>query len=156
MANYNPSVVPHWRRVIVRPFEHAMAFLLLYNGIDRLMGGGSLLMTALAPPLVVAWAFIAILAGILILAGLHARSGIAGRAMERAGWTFSLLTLLATPFILMFLLPVGTVLSGLVGAILPGFAALGRIWFLRGEQCAERKMAKALSDATQRDERRPE
>lgn len=154
MSVYSP-ILSHWRRVITRPFEHAVAVLLIYSGFLRLFGGGTLLMSALIPPLVVAWSFIGILAGILILAGLHAHSGIAGRAMERVGWTFSLLALLATPAILLFLLPVGTVINGMIGVILPGIAALFRIWFLREEQCAERKMAKALSDAKQRDERKP-
>lgn len=150
MSVYNP-LVTHGQRVVIRPFEHAVGVLLIYSGFLRLFGGGTVLMSALIPPLVVAWSLIGILAGVLILVGLHAKSGIAGRAMERVGWTFSLLALLATPAILLFLLPVGTVVNGMMGVILPGFAALFRIWFLREEQCAERKMAKALSDAKKRD-----
>ena len=139
------------QRIIKRPFEHALALLLITTGIIKLSLGTPLIYDLENKFVADVWASLSFIASVLIIVGLQYRKSLVmARAIERIGHSIAATTILVTGGYAVYILgPDPLVLTGLIDDLILAAASVARFEFLRRESAATIRAREIVSKTTQ-------
>lgn len=140
-----------FQRLKTRPWEHAIAVVLLLTSAITFFTTGGIIAAHLHGIVEYAWVAVNLVGGVLVLLGLHWRgSPIIARAVEQVGW-FTEATTLTVLCLALIYFGGWAMLPGLIDEFIYVGAMILRGWFLHDEKRAERAVFDRLREQRRRD-----